>query len=137
MRGAVRTLTRSVGGVRQLAQRHQRAARPLRRGGRDMDAPANTPACLVLAGFCFLLGLTSQLLRALAERSEAAWGGREFDAKPAVRAPRRQSGAPAAACASSKPRPAGRSALAQLRAAGEAAWGGGPMPAALDDEAHA
>ena len=111
--------------------------RPLCAGERDMDAPANTPACLVLAGFCFLLGLTSQLLRALAERSEAAWGGRELDAKPAVRAPRRQSGAPAAARASSKPRPAGRSALAQLRAAGEAAWGGGPMPAALDDEAHA
>ena len=104
---------------------------------RLIDAPANSAACLVLAGFCFLLGLTSQLLRALAERSEAAWGGRrELDAESVVRAPRRLSGDPAAARASSKPRPAGRSALAQLRAAGEAAWGGGPMPAALDDEAH-
>jgi hypothetical protein len=67
----------------------------------EMDAPSNAPACLVLAGFCFLLSDT-----------------------------------PAAAHASSKPRSEGRSALTQLRAAGEAAWGGGPMPAALDDEAQ-
>jgi len=103
----------------------------------EMDAPSNAPACLVLAGFCFLLGFASQLLRALAERSEAAWGGRrELADKGVVPPPCRLSDTPAAAHASSKPRSEGRSALTQLRAAGEAAWGGGPMPAALDDEAQ-
>ena len=111
-----------------------------------MDAP-NHSACLVLAGFCFLLGFASQLLRALAERSEAAWGGgRELDDTLVVprhtrsackwQPPRRLSDAPAAAHASLKPRSEDRSALSQLRAAGEAAWGGGPMPAALDDEVY-
>ena len=112
----------------------------------EMDAP-NHSACLVLAGFCFLLGFASQLLRALAERSEAAWGGgRELDdtlvvprhTRPACMwpPPRRLSDTPAAAHASLKPRSEDRSALSQLRAAGEAAWGGGPMPAALDDEVY-
>ena len=115
--------------------------------GHKMDATSNAPACLVLAGFCFLLGFASQLLRALAERSEAAWGGgRELDdtlvvprhTRPACMwpPPRRLSDTPAAAHASLKPRSEDRSALSQLRAAGEAAWGGGPMPAALDDEAQ-
>ena len=104
--------------------------------GHKMDATSNAPACLVLAGFCFLLGFASQLLRALAERSEAARGGRrELDDKWVVPPPRRLSDTPAAAHASSKPRSEDR-ALTQLRAAGEAAWGGGPMPAALDDEAQ-
>ena len=107
------------------------------RGNPEMDAPSNAPTCLVLAGFCFLLGFASQLLRALAERSEAAWGGRrELADKGVVPPPCRLSDTPAAAHASSKPRSEGRSALTQLRAAGEAAWGGGPMPAALDDEAQ-
>ena len=112
----------------------------------EMDAP-NHSACLVLAGFCFLLGFASQLLRALAERSEAAWGGgRELDDTLVVPRhtrsackwppPRRLSDTPAAAHASLKPRSEDRSALSQLRAAGEAAWGGGPMPAALDDEVY-
>ena len=106
--------------------------------GHKMDATSNAPACLVLAGFCFLLGFASQLLRALAERSEAARGGRrELDDKWVVPPPRRLSDTPAAAHAPSKPRSKDRSgALTQLRAAGEAAWGGGPMPAALDDEAQ-
>ena len=112
----------------------------------EMDAP-NHSACLVLAGFCFLLGFASQLLRALVERSEAAWGGgRELDDTLVVPRhtrsackwppPRRLSDTPAAAHAPLTPRSEDRSALSQLRAAGEAAWGGGPMPAALDDEVY-
>ena len=118
-----------------------------------MPPVAGSSACLVLAGLCFLLGLASELLRALAE-SSAAWGaGRELNdtmmhvadnaclqpsSSLAVTTPCRMSGTPTAAHASSEPvlpadRSDDRSALAQLRAAGEAAWGGG-LPAALDDE---